>query len=148
MKEVKTERTVYGTMYEAVDGTKFTSKEQCEKYESVALVIRNKLKELIVNDQYNCWTLLGGEEENKVIAVKMETEEDKDTILQNYYLDQPWILKDDNTTCRERLLICVEQAYREQDVILFGLNRENELYLIDTRNNIIDRLNKLDSQEE
>ena len=150
MKEIKTERTVYDIMYEAVDGTTFRSQEECAKYEESALgVLRAKLKKLIVNDQYDGWELMGGNEDNKILAVKMETEEDKDTVLQNYYLDQPWILKDgNNNTHKERLEKCVEQAYKEQDVILFGVNCDDCLYLIDTRYNIIDRLNKLDQKEE
>jgi len=148
MKTIEEKRTVYDIMYEAVDGTTFRSQEECVKYEESARgILRAKLKKLIVNDQYDGWELMGGNEGNKILAVKMETEENKETVLQNYYFDNPWILKEDSPH-KEKLEKRVEQAYKEQDVILFGLNCVDNLYLIDTRNNIIDRLNKLDLKEE
>lgn len=151
MKEVTKERTKVEkyTVYEAVDGTQFDFKEDCEKYDNSAKgVLRGKLKALIVNDEYNGWNLMGGNEDNNIIAVKVPIEAYIDIILQNYYLDQPWILNDINEKQRNKFILAVNQAYREQDVILFGINYNDELYFIDTRNNIIDRLNKLDKKEE
>jgi hypothetical protein len=91
---------------------------------------------------------MGGNEANTIIAVKVTTEADIDIVLQNYYLDHPGILRDGNQEFKAKLILAVNQAYREQDVILFGFNCNDDLYLIDTRNNIIDRLNKLDKEEK
>ena len=151
MKEITKERTVTEkyTVYEAVDGTEFNSKEDCEAYDNSAKgVLRGKLKALTVNDKYNGWDLMGGNEDNAIIAVKVPSETDIDIVLQNYYLDNPWILNDGREECRNKLIFAVHNAYIEQDVILFGINCENNLYLIDTRNNIINRLNNLDKKEE
>lgn len=150
MKEITKERTITEkyTIYEAIDGTQFDFKEDCEKYDNSARgVLRGKLKKLIVNDRYDCWDLMGGNEDNVCIAVKVPTEIDIDIVLQNYYLDQPWVLDDSREEYRNKLILAVNRAYREQDVILFGLNCDDNLYFIDTRNNIIDRLNKLDKKE-
>lgn len=52
MKEVKTEYQVtqYHTEYEAVDGTKFDTRENCEKYEKGAeAVILARLKDIEIN---------------------------------------------------------------------------------------------------
>lgn len=151
MKEITKERTKVEkyVVYQAIDGTEFDFKEDCEAYDNSAKgVLRGKLKALIVNDEYDGWDLMGGNEDNTIIAVKVPTEADKDIVLQNYYLDQPWVLKDGNQESRARVILAVSQAHREQDVILFGFNCDDELYLIDTRNNIIDRLNNLDKKEE
>ena len=151
MKEVIKERTNVEkyTVYEAVDGTQFTRKEDCEKYDNSAKgVLRGKLKALIVNDEYTGWDLMGGNDDSTIIAVKVPTEADIDIVLQNYYFDQPWILNDGNQNSKAKIVLAVNQAYREQDVLLFGFNCDDELYFIDTRNNIIDRLNKLDKKEE
>lgn len=151
MKEITNERIKVEKyiVYQAVDGTEFDFKEECESYEASARgVLRGKLKALIVNDRWNGWDLMGGNEDNQVIAVAIPKESDIDTVLHNYYLDQPWILQDNNTLAKEKVVNAVNQAYKEQDVILFGLNCDDDLYLIDTRNNIIDRLNKLDKKEE
>ena len=136
------------TIYEAVDGTQFDSKEECEQYDNSARgVLRGKLKVLTVNDTYNGWDLMGGNEDNAIIAVKVPTEADIDIVLQNYYLDQPWVLN--NSPVRlEKVKNAVNQAYKEGDIVLFGINCDDELYFIDTRNNIINRLNKLDKKEE
>lgn len=151
MKEITKERTKVEKyiVYEAVDGTQFDFKEDCEAYDNSAKgVLRGKLKALIVNDEYSGWDLMGGNEDNTIIAVKVPTEKDIDIVLQNYYLDQPWILRVENLERKARLILAVSQAYREQDVILFGINCDDGLYFIDTRNNIIDRLNKLDKKEK
>ena len=148
MKEVTKERVQKYTVYQAVDGTEFNTREECQEYDNSAKgVLRGKLKDLIVNDKYNGWDLMGGNEDNAIIAVKVPTEADIDIVLQNYYLDNPWILQDGREEFRNELILTVNQAYREQDVILFGINCDADLYCIDTRKNIIDRLNKLDRKE-
>jgi hypothetical protein len=150
MKEIIKERTVTEkyTVYEAVDGTQFDFKEDCEKYDNSAKgVLRGKLKDLIVNDEYNGWDLMGGNENNNIIAVKVPTEADIDIVLQNYYLEHPWVLNDSKEEYKNKLILAVNQAYRRQDVVLFSLNCDDKLYLIDTRNNIINRLNNLDKKE-
>lgn len=150
MKEVIKERVQKYTVYEAVDGTQFTFKEDCEKYDNSAKgVLRGKLKALIVNDEYTGWDLMGGNDDNTIIAVKIPTEADIDIVLQNYYFDQPWILNDGNQNSKAKIVLAVNQAYREQDVILFGFNcDDDDLYFIDTRHNIVNRLNNLDKKEE
>ena len=148
MKEVTKERVQKYTVYQAVDGTEFNTREECQEYDNSAKgVLRGKLKDLIVNDKYNGWDLMGGDEDHNIIAVKVPTEADIDIVLQNYYLDNPWILQDGREELRNELILAVNQAYREQDVILFGINCDADLYCIDTRKNIIDRLNKLDRKE-
>ena len=150
MKEVTKEHTKVEkyVVYQAVDGTEFNSKEDCEAYDSSAKgVLRGKLKALTVNDEYNGWDLMGGNEDNPIIAVKIPTEADIDIVLQNYYLDQPWILNN-SPVHLEKVKNAVNQAYKEGDIVLFGINCDDELYFIDTRNNIINRLNNLDKKEE
>ena len=48
---------------------------------------------------------------------------------------------------KEEFLALVEQAYNDNDLLLFGLNCDDELYVIDTRLNIIRKLNDLDRKE-
>ena len=150
MKEITKERTITEkyTVYQAVDGTEFNSKEDCEAYDNSAKgVLRGRLKALTVNDEYNGWDLMGGNEDNSIVAVKVPTEADIDIVLQNYYLDQPWILNN-SPVHFEKVKNAVNQAYKEGDIVLFGINCDDELYFIDTRNNIINRLNNLDKKEE
>lgn len=151
MKEVIKERTKVEeyVMYQATDGTEFNTQEDCASYEASAKgVLRGRLKEFIVNDSYDCWDLMGGDEEHQCLAIAVPTEEAKYVILQNYYLDQAWILKPDNSRYKERVDNAVQKAYENNDIILFGLNCDDNLYLIDTRMSIIDRLTNLDKKDD
>ena len=151
MKEITKERTKVEeyTAYQAVDGTEFSTKEECMKYEQSALgVLRGRLRDYIVSDKYDCWELFRGYEDHKCLALNVPTEEAIDTILQNYYLDNPWTMDDSHKSFRLKVENAVRQAYENNDIIFFGLNCEDELYLIDTRINIISRLNNLDRKEE
>lgn len=151
MKKITKEHTKVEeyVMYQATDGTEFKTQEECAEYEASARgVLRGRLKEFIVNDRYNCWDLLGGDEENQCLAIVVPTEEAKYVILQNYYLDQAWILKPDNSKHKERVDNAVQKAYENNDIILFGINCDGNLYLIDTRMSIINRLNNLDKKDD
>ena len=150
MKEVtiETQRVETHVLYEAVDGTRFCSKEECEKYENSAKgVLRGKLKALIVNEPVNAWDLMGGYDDYQVIGVRINTAADRDTVIQNFYLDNPWSLKDSNEERRKKFLELVDDALNNGDLLLLGLNTESELYIIDTRQHIIDRLNALDKRD-
>ena len=149
MTEKQIERKIYDTFYVAVDGTEFNTQEECIKYEESAKgVLRSKLKSLIVNDEWNAWELMGGNEDNDVMAVAVPHESDIDIVLQNYYCDHPWILKESNAYRKDKLVAAVNQAYKDQDVVLFGINCDDNLYLIDTRYNIIKRLEDLTKEEK
>lgn len=136
-------------MYQATDGTEFNSEAECVAYEETERgVLRGRLKEFIVNDKYDCWDLMGGNENDTCLAIAVPTEEAKYVILQNYYLNQPWILESNNPSHKERIDNAVQQAFENNDVVLFALNDVDNLYLIDTRMNIINRLNNLDKKDE
>ena len=151
MKKVTKERTKVEeyVMYQATDGTEFNSEAECAEYEASARgVLRGRLKEFIVNDKYDCWDLMGGNEDNQCLAIAVPTEEAKYVILQNYYLDQSWILTSSNPEHKARIDNTVQQAFENNDIVLFGLNCDGDLYLIDTRMNIINRLNNLDKKDD
>ena len=49
IKNVKTVEEIVG--YEACDGTRFTTKEECQKYENTAVaVIKNRFKKLVIKE--------------------------------------------------------------------------------------------------
>lgn len=153
MKEIKkvVTREVKETFtgWEAIDGTFFDDKAECKKYEESAKgVLRGKLAKLIVNKKYNGWELLGGYEDNQILAIKPTSKEDIDVIIQNYYLDQPYFLRDDMTTKRLEIETKIGNALECNDIVLFGLNCDEDLYFIDARMNIVDRLLNLEKDEQ
>ena len=150
MKEITKERTKIEkyTVYQAVDGTEFTQKEECEKYEESALgVLRGKIKRLTVCEPQDAWTLMGGYDDHQVIAVKPQTEVDVDTILQWYYLEHSYILEDFRKSERERLEKAIMEAWENDDVVLFGINCEKEYYFINSLKNIINNLSSLTQKD-
>lgn len=151
MKEVKEEKTCEVketfTYYEATDGTRFESSEECRKYETSALgVLRAKVKP-IMSEPKDAWTTMGGLDDHQVVAVKMECDEDEDTVLQWLFLECPWYLNDNHKERKEEIVRIIDLALLNKDALIFGLNCENEYYFINSRENIISNLNKLDKKD-
>ena len=144
MKKLEKDLITKYTVFQAVDGTEFSQKEECEKYEESALgVLRGKIKKLTVCEPQDAWTLMGGYDDHKVIAIKAHTEADIDTILQWYYLEHPYILEEHRKSERENFEEVIMEALKNDDVVLFGINYEKEYYFINSRQNIIKNLNSL-----
>lgn len=147
MKEITKERTQKYTIYQAVDGTEFGDKAECEKYErSAEGVLQGKFSKLIVNRQ-NAWDLLKGYDDNDVVALKLSTLEDIDTVLQLYYLQNPHILEEKYKDRRQQYIELAHRALKEKDLLLMGINCDDDFYFMDTRNDIIENLKELDKEE-
>lgn len=148
MKKIKEEVKSYNIFYEAVDGTKFYNEDECMKYEASAIgVLKGRLSKLIIGKE-SAWTLLGESDDNNVLAVKVGSQADVDTILQLYFMENPRILEDDYKDRRELYENMLSQALAGDGIMLLGLNCENELYIIDTKKNMLNRLMKFGSNKE
>ena len=151
MKEIKKERTVYDIYYEAVDGTQFNSKEECQKYENTAkAVLRERFKKLVLKatTEYSFFGI--GSDDDKLFIVKMETEADRDTVLQLYYNDNSWVLNGDamSISLKERAFNMVTKAFTENDILFVGENYDGDIYLINTRAAFIEKLHNIDHKEQ
>lgn len=153
MKIIKKENTIteYYDMYQAVDGTEFRDKKECEKYEASALgVLRSRISNLIVADTRNTteneWTLLGGIEDHDVVGIKMPTTEDFNIVCQFFLLECPWYNDEGRKEDREEKISIIEKAFRNEDIVLFGINCDGDYYFINSRQNIIDNLNSFDKK--
>ena len=82
MKEIKWTRTIEEVVaYEANDGTRFNSKEECEKYEETAKsVIFNEFKQLMVGEPFSessIWENFGyGSEEFQLAVIEIKNVDD------------------------------------------------------------------------
>lgn len=88
MKEVIIEEVTKVTKYEAIDGTLFEVKEECKKYDNTAFAVINaKYKKLVVKETTEKRFFTVGSYDSLIDIVKINTEEDKDTVLkmQAYY---------------------------------------------------------------
>lgn len=93
MRELKETKTIEVTIgYEAIDGTVFTDKEECERYEKITadVIIKDRFKKMIVNYIEECeitkintedeYIGAGCGEDNYVALVKINDEKDLDTL--------------------------------------------------------------------
>ena len=148
MKEVTKERKSFYTVYEAVDGTEFYTKEECSIYEDSAKgVIRSKIAKM-VEGKGNAWETLGGYDDHLVVAIKMNRPEDLDTIKQFFLLECPYYNRKDNESIKEAKFNIMDTAYKENDILIFGVNCDGGYYFINSRANIIDNLLNLKEDKE
>ena len=156
MKEITKERTHVEKyiIYQATDGTEFDSPGECKKYEESALgVIRSKIAKLIVYDTRkisgeDAWSIMGGSNDHDIIAVKMNTPTDLDVVKQWLLLECPYYNNEGREELKAKRFETFEEAYNNGDVLIFGINCDNEGYFINSRQNIIDNLMALDKKEE
>jgi hypothetical protein len=151
MTEKQIERKVYDTFYVAMDGTEFRDKAECEKYEQTAhAVVRQKFLKLVIADKTEYDFFHVGSDDTTVYAVKMDSQEEADTVLQLYFLDNPYVLRDEENPkkYKEEALNMVNTAYQEQDILFVGENYEGEIFLINTRANIIEDLQMIDQPKQ
>lgn len=144
MKEVTKEKVQKYTVYEALDGTEFHDKAECQKYEESAKgVIRARIAKLIVG-RGNEWDLLAGSDDHEVIGIKMQTGKDLECVKQFLLMECPWYAE----VRLEEIFNIMEKAYDNDDIALFGINIDGDYYWINSRQNIIDNLLNLGKKED
>lgn len=142
MKEIQKETKQYVTVYEAVDGTEFTSKEECKKYEeSAKCVLMAKYSKLVTKSDTE-WELFGvGSDESIVDVVRLNDEQDVNMILQLIVLENPttsskqpeWLIEKDKR---------LTTALKEDSPVFIGRGYEQDcFYLSTTAFEIVNKLN-------
>ena len=102
-EEIKREVTDVNISYEALDGTVFTSEEECLKYEETAkCVIRAKVNKLITSKDKNAWEILGGLDDHTITAFKPTSQEEADLLKQFFISECPWFNGDVHKKIREK----------------------------------------------
>lgn len=121
MKTIKREHITYINEYEAIDGTIFSSEEECIKYEnSAASVLKSRYKKLVIKEA-NEWQLFKfGSDEELIDVIKLQSEKDIDLVLQLNCLYNPH-LKDDLIDKHRKLL---ERAYNENTLVFISKGNE------------------------
>lgn len=155
MKEIVKERTNVEKykVYQASDGTEFINCEECRKYEDSALgVVRGNVAKLIVGRSNNAWELMGGNDDNSIVAIKMNCAADVDLVKHLFLLEHPYYDDESRQLLKQEKFNIIDNAYNNNDVVLFGINCDGDYYFINSRQNIIDNLDNLagkkDTQEK
>ena len=148
MKKIEKQKTTTYTMWQATDGTEFNLEEECRKYEESAKgVLMERFKKLVVAEE-DAWELLCGYDDNTVYAVKFESEADVDTLMQLYLLDNPYMTGDEYKDHMNERRGMAESALRNGDLLLIGENCDGDLYFMNTRQAIIDKLQNLGKEDK
>ena len=150
MKEIVKERTNVEKykVYQATDGTEFMNYEECRIYENSALgVVRGNVAKLIVGRTNDAWELMGGNDDNSVIAIKMNCAADVDLVKQLFLLEHPYYNETERKKLKQEKFDIIDNAYNNGDVVLFGINCDGDYYFINSRQNIINNLNNLTEQK-
>ena len=151
MKEIVKERTNVEKykVYQATDGTEFMDYAECRKYEDSALgVVRGNVAKLIVGKSNDAWELMGGNDDNSIVAIKMNSEADVDLVKQLFLLEHPYYDDETRQLLKQEKFNIIDTAYNRGDVILFGINCDRDYYFINSRQNIIDNLNNLAGEKD
>lgn len=150
MKEVKTERKVYDIHYEAIDGTIFYSKEECEKYDNTAkAVIRSYFMKLVVAEGTEYSFLHVGSDDNTTYAVKMRNENDANVVKQLWEIDHDYLHNQEHyLKYQTDDFTKIDTACAQGDILFVGEDYESNIYIIDTRANIIESLQNIDKKKD
>ena len=147
MKEIQKETKQYVTVYEAVDGTEFTSKEECKKYEeSAECVLMTKYNKLVVKtcSEYDLFNCIGSEDET-VDIIKITSLSDIDTILKLIALYYPSAAKD--TEWMQKREDRLTDAYNSNSLVVIGRGYKGDgFYLSFTFNEIIKNITKISNE--
>lgn len=151
MKEIKKEKTTTQTYteYEAIDGTTFRNMEECRSYEDTAkCVLRARVKRLIVTKEHDAWSLMGGYDDNSVIGMRFQSEDDITTFLQYMCLQTPFYTKEAGQDTFKKISDKCHAAMTCNDLLLVGINCDEDYYIINTVQNIIDNLLHIEDNEK
>lgn len=147
MKEIQKEISQHVTVYEAMDGTEFTSKEECKKYEeSAKCVLMAKYNKLVVKtcSEYDLFNCIGSEDET-VDIIKITSLSDIDTILKLIALHYPSSAKDAEWMQKKEDRLT--DAYNSNSLVVIGRGYEGDgFYLSFTFNEIIKNITKISNE--
>lgn len=149
-EEIKREVVETHTMYEATDGTRFENQEECKKYEEGALgMLRARVKPLMSAPK-DAWATMGGYDDHQVVTVRIESEADYSLVLQWFFTECPWYLKENDVhkEQKQKIVDTFDKALINKDVLIFGRNCDDDYYFINSRQNIINNINNLDKEEK
>ena len=147
MKEVQKEIKQYITVYEAIDGTEFKSKEECKKYEeSAKCVLIAKYNKLVVRSctESDIFGDIGSEDET-INIVKINNASDIDIILKLIALHAPSVAR--NPEWLQKRVNRLTDACNSNSLVIIGRGYEGDcFYLSTTFNEIIKTITKINNE--
>lgn len=138
MEEFTKEKIIKEKWYKAIDGTEFTSEEECAKYENSArAVLFTKYNSLVVKSGSEYEFFGFGCDDNIIDVVKIEKPKDVDIILQLEAL----LYSNPNLEHSEKIL--EEALVKGTKVLIFRGYNEEEFSVWIGKTEIFDKINKI-----
>ena len=146
MKPIEIEKVTKVTHYEAIDGTTFTTEEECQKYEDTAkCVLLTKYKPLVKRTASECDIFNTGSDEYMIdILQYLSSESDIDILIQLHklYCSSRKFNDDFYDKMRSKL----EKCLKNKDIVLIGRGTEydgyDNFYILTTLQDITDNITK------
>ena len=146
MKEITKEMKSTYTVYQAIDGTEFNSKEECQKYEDTAkCLLLTKYKPLVKRtvSEYDIFNT-GSDEYMIDILQYLSSESDIDILIQLNRLYYSGRRLDDDFYDNMRSKL--EKCLKNRDIVLIGRGTEydgyDNFYILATLQEITDNITK------
>lgn len=132
MKTVKEEKTYTVEVYEAIDGTRFPDKAECEKYEeSAKCLLLSKYNKLVIKREIERDIFGCGSEDDYVDIVKILCKEDIDVIMQTLGVINPHMLKEGYKERYDKYQDILEKACSEDDLVFILRGYNNGCFWIE-----------------
>lgn len=143
MKQVEIEKVTKVTHYEAIDGTTFTTKEECVKYEeSAKCVLLSRYKDMVVKQTNEEAFYKAGPDEFELDIVKLKDSSSINIIMQLYY----YYNKGENAkTHAESMEKFCNRALEEDDFLIIyrGDGYGDGFWVRGTRNELFEHINSI-----
>ena len=146
MKPIEIEKVTKVTRYEAIDGTTFTTEEECVKYEDTAkCVLLTKYKPLIKRTASECDIFNTGSDEYMIdILQYLSSESDIDILIQLHKLYCS--SRNFNDDFYDKMRSKLEKCLKNRDIVLIGRGTEydgyDNFYILTTLQDITDNITK------
>ena len=143
MKAIKEEKKYTVEVFEAVDGTRFSDKSECEVYErSAKCLLLSKYNKLVVNKS-NEYSIFGcGSEEDCIDIIKISCKEDIDVIMQTIGVIHPNMLNECNKEIYDKYYNTLIKAYEENDLVFIYRGYDDSFCVEGTLSNRILNISK------
>lgn len=143
MKQVEIEKTTKVTHYEAIDGTTFTTKEECVRYEeSAKCVLLSRYKGMIVKQTNEDAFYKAGSDEFELDMVKLKDSSSINIIMQLYYY---YNTGEYAKSCAESMEKSCARALKEDDFLIIyrGDSYDDRFWVRGTRNELFEHINSI-----
>lgn len=143
MKPIEIEKVTKVTHYEAIDGTTFTTKEECVKYEENAkCVLLSRYKGMVVKETNEEAFYETGSDESELDIVKLKDSSSINTIMQlHYYYNTGEYAK----TYAKSVEESCARALKEDDFLMVyrGDSYDDRFWVRGTRGELFEHINSI-----